>query len=109
MSAFDGPYISPGDRVSFVTGNGPMQTRQISGVSYKSGVPSRLVPLTGWQQLVRRFTPVRWRKPRQVIPGTLPTVTLETNEPGSVVERAQKNIQNIQDAITTLEGNRHVW
>jgi uncharacterized protein YbjT (DUF2867 family) len=92
----------PGGTIAFVGKDGETRTQTISGVSYQSGQPSRMVPLSRWQQIIRWFTPRRWRKPREYTPPTLPTVTLHSDEPTWVVERAHKQVTKIYDAMQTL-------
>ncbi|MGV0042044.1 hypothetical protein [Mycobacterium colombiense] len=55
--------IRPGERVAYQGSDGLIYTGTVENITYSSGKPAIYPTLTRWQQLKRRLTPRRWRKP----------------------------------------------
>jgi hypothetical protein len=92
----DYPDLMPGSRVAYEK-DGVLYTDTVQGVSYSSPEAAIWPELTRWQQLVRRFTPARFRKPLKPIrPSKAATVTVST---GPVADDVREQFERAQASI----------
>jgi hypothetical protein len=98
--------IVPGSKIA-VEKDGVPYTDTVQSVRWQSGEPAIWPELSRWQQLVRRFTPKRWRKPLKPIrEPTLPSVEISTgpvsDEVRGTFERTQANLAKAGEIINGL-------
>jgi hypothetical protein len=88
----------PGDRVTIVRG-GQTITEVVDSVTYRSPTPAIYRSPTRWQQIARRLTPARWRKPIPVVREAQPS-RVEVKTVGvDAFERHRKALRELEKAI----------
>ena len=98
--------ISPGSRVSIAGPDGTMHTEYVSSIGYRSGQPEIRKRLSGWQRMIRRLTPARWRRPIPVMrPATSDRIVVAFSE-DDPAKRAFRLNERTKAAMLELLGQR---
>lgn len=97
--------VVPGSRVAFKKGD-VIYTETVQSVTMKSAEPAIWPELSWWQQLVRRLTPARWRKPLKPIRAAQPQrVEIRTGGPGEDIrEQFERHQASLQKAGEIIDG-----
>jgi hypothetical protein len=92
--------MHPGDYISFEK-DGAIHTERVESVHYSSGSPAIYKRLNRWQQMVRRFTPRRWRKSLLVRAAEPPSIRI--NDPNqSPIGKTLAQLEQMKASIDRL-------
>lgn len=95
--------IKPGSRITYIGSDGVARTDVVTATGYRSAQPAIYAHQNGWQLLVRRLTPRRWRKPVPVIRESQPAqVLLGFKDQSDPVRFAQRQVEQMNTSLTRI-------